>query len=348
MLPETARTLNPSLSRQAPAGDGKLPIVFLHKGYQDYLYYTMRQARLYNPDAPIYLFGDQANNRFDFLTHVDVTPYEKAAYPFEDIYRHYSRNPWQFEMYCLKRYFILREIMRSFPFDRFYLCDTDLMFYSNVEEEYSRLGMQDYAAVLYVHPNPKMEEALIHNSVWTPRVLETFCDFILDVYSPEKVHLLEENYRYKQQTGHPSGFISDMYVLYLFYRQYKDTVPMLDLGLLRDGISYDYNIGEWPWLDRENTYEMNDREFYGVKKLYIEEGKAFCYNKKLRQPVRFSNIHFASFNKGLVHRYYQGKTNLWLYLKLEWPLLRFSLKKNIRLRTRIRQLTSLMAGQSNN
>jgi hypothetical protein len=108
----------------------------------------------------------------------------------------------------------------AFPFERFYLCDTDLMFYSNVQQEYQRLGMGDYAAAFYVHPNAQMEEALMHNSLWTRDIMEKFCDFIRDVYSPDKVHRLEADYRYRQATGHPAAFISDMYVLYLFYRQY--------------------------------------------------------------------------------------------------------------------------------
>jgi hypothetical protein len=209
------------------------------------------------------------------------------------------------------------------------------MFFSNVQEEYERLGMGNYKAVIYVHPNEKMEEALMHNSVWTREVLELFCDFILDVYSPEKVHLLEENYRYKQEIKHPSPFISDMYVLYLFYQKYKDQIPMLDLSPIRGDATYDYNIGEWPWMDRENTYELNENEFYGVKKLFVKDGKAYCYNKKLKRPIRFNNIHFAGFNKMLVHRYYQGKTNLWLYVKHEVPFLKWTFKKNLRLRTRL-------------
>ncbi len=320
------------------ATDKPVPIVFLHKGYKDYLYYTMRQARLYNPDAPIYLFGDQANNRFSFLTHVDVTPYEAAAYPFEKDYQHYSWQPYQFEMYCLKRYFILLEIMRAFSFERFYLCDTDLMFYSNVQEEYDRLGMGSCDAALYVHPNAQMEEVLIHNSLWTRPVLEHFCDFIRDVYAPGKVHRLEENYRYKQATGHPAAFISDMYVLYLFYRAYKDRYRILDLSPIRDGATYDYNISEWPGLDREHTYALNDKEFYGVKKLEIRDGKVYCYHKQLGREVQFKNLHFAGYNKMLVHRYYQGKPNPGLYVKREWPLLQWHLRKNLRLRTRLNQL----------
>jgi hypothetical protein len=169
-------------------------------------------------------------------------------------------------------------------------------------------------------------------------VLEQFCDFIRDVYSPGKVHRLEENYKHKQATGHPAAFISDMYVLYLFYRQYKDQHCILDLSPIRDGATYDYNISEWPGLDRERTYELNPKEFYGVKKFQIRDGKVYCYNKKLDQVVQFKNLHFAGYNKMLVHRYYQGKSNPGLYLKREWPLLQWNLRRNLRLRTRLNQM----------
>ncbi|MBD0257820.1 MAG: hypothetical protein ICV83_19065, partial [Cytophagales bacterium] len=92
----------------------------------------------------------------------------------------------------------------------------------------------------------------------------------------------------------------------------------------------------------ENTYELNDKEFYGVKELYIEDGKAYCYNKKLKRRIRFNNIHFAGFNKMLVHRYYLGKSNPWLYLKNEVPLQQWTIKKNLRLRTRLQQLAAMV------
>jgi hypothetical protein len=158
------------------------------------------------------------------------------------------------------------------------------------------------------------------------------------VYSPGKVHRLEENYHHKQATGHPAAFISDMYVLYLFYRAYKDHYRLLDLSPIRDGATYDYNISEWPGLNREQTYALNDKEFYGVKKFEIRDGKVYCYHKQLGREIQFKNLHFAGYNKMLVHRYYQGKPNPGLYVKREWPLLQWHLRKNLRFRTRLNQL----------
>ncbi len=44
----------------------------------------------------------------------------------------------------------------------------------------------------------------------------------------------------------------------------------------------------------------------------------------------------------LVHRYYQGKPNPWMYLKQEWPFQRWTIKKNLRLRTRLQRLTAMV------
>ena len=57
-----------------------IPIVFIHRGYSDYMEYSLRQARAAVPDGTeIFLLGDRNNDRFDFVNHVDMEPHYRET-----------------------------------------------------------------------------------------------------------------------------------------------------------------------------------------------------------------------------------------------------------------------------
>ena len=72
------------------------PIVFIHTGYSDYMEYSLRQAKHTNPDTEIILLGDDVNDRFPFVTHVNIKDYFNGASEFAKIYKHYSTNPYSY------------------------------------------------------------------------------------------------------------------------------------------------------------------------------------------------------------------------------------------------------------
>lgn len=111
-----------------------LPIVFIHKGYSDYMEYSLRQAKYSNPDSELILLGDEANDRFDFITHVNMKNYSSSANDFAKFYKHYSTNPYHYELFCIQRWFILNEYMNEKNIDKCFVCDTDVMIYSNIDK----------------------------------------------------------------------------------------------------------------------------------------------------------------------------------------------------------------------
>src|SRR5437870_5654360 len=121
-----------------------IPIVFFHKGDAWYLWYTLRQARLTNPEAPIYLLGDVHCRRYDrFAEFVDLRPYDAAAREFAGLYVHLSTNHADFELVCFQRWFVLREFMREKGLDRCVYLDSDVMAYTDLAGEFGRFAEKD-------------------------------------------------------------------------------------------------------------------------------------------------------------------------------------------------------------
>jgi hypothetical protein len=56
-----------------------IPIFFVHKTNSSYLKYALKQARKFNPDSPIYLLGDESNNHYPFVIHVNIADYSASA-----------------------------------------------------------------------------------------------------------------------------------------------------------------------------------------------------------------------------------------------------------------------------
>src|SRR5262245_28179211 len=58
-----------SQTNESVAEEKPLPIVFIHYGDNNYLRYSLEQAQHSNPYSPIYLIGDEQNNRYSFVKH---------------------------------------------------------------------------------------------------------------------------------------------------------------------------------------------------------------------------------------------------------------------------------------
>ncbi len=313
-----------------------IPVIFIHKGYSPYLEYTLRQVQLSNPQTPIFLFGDDSNRDLTAslnVNHVDIAQFERTAFPFEKIYKHFSHKGHDFEMYCIKRYYVVQEIMREFDFDNVFICDSDLMIYCNLTEEAKRLNLDGYNVAFHVHPAEWFGEVVAHSSYWTRQGLDQLCMYITELYT-NQLPRLERDYldRLSRSMG---TLISDNYILYRFYQEFKDQLSILDLTPIRDGIALDLIMNDWLM---GTNYEMVEDIWFSIKKVYKENGAFYCFDKAKKQKIKFHTFHFNDSSKGVLHRYYQGNDLKSRQLKDEIRYKRQQIKKMLRLRTRINML----------
>ena len=86
-----------------------IPIIFIHTGDPFYLNFSINQAHISNPNNQIYLITDVISNRYDFVKYINIDTLREEANKFKNVYKHMSTNPYNGELFCFQRWFILKQ-----------------------------------------------------------------------------------------------------------------------------------------------------------------------------------------------------------------------------------------------
>ena len=266
------------------------PIVFIHKGYSDYLEYSLRQAKHTNPDTEIILLGDEANNKFPFVTHVNIKDYFKSASEFAKVYKHYSTNPYNYELFCFQRWMILEEYLQDTKYSEVFVCDSDILFYANVTKVLKAnfkdidVGLIGCSAGL---------------SFWKIIYLKKLINLIFDSYNKR---INEKKNRWKNIIKNRQlGGISDMTLIEEFYNKYNSKLKIYDFLIVENHSYFDANINISSF-NYEREYEFK----YGKKQFTWTNNTPFCFNHILNKNIKFNCIHFQGPAKYLMSRFYRG------------------------------------------
>ncbi|MFA6103022.1 MAG: hypothetical protein WCV67_07265 [Victivallaceae bacterium] len=274
----------------------KIPLIFIHQGYNDYLNYTLRQAHFSNPDAEIILIGDESNDKFDFVKHYRAEDYQRNADAFAGVYKHMSFNSYEFELICFKRWFILEDFMIQHQLHGTFVFDTDVMIYSDLTamaENLSDSGNNGFAVTGESSLSP-------HVIFWQKQTLSSFNQFLLESYSlPEVIE------KYQQKWTHHisnklAGGICDMTALCLFNSQAAH-VQYQNLLKIEDDATFDLNINE--------SSNLKDNEFVktrGQKKIIWNNNQPYAIRKSDNREIRFHALHLQGHAKLLLDKYYRG------------------------------------------
>jgi hypothetical protein len=280
-----------------------MAIVFIHRGYSPYLEFSLRQARAADPGAEIVLLGDRENDRFPFLRHVDATQaaYREAAEEVARVYEHLSQNPFEFELGCFQRWFVLLAFLRSVGWDDVLHLDSDVMLYATEAElRHPRLEGRVLGCCRPASQPMYRWNASAHVSYWTRSSLEDFCGFIVRSYSDREVMARYEgkwDHVLRHDTG---GGICDMTALYLFLEG-LDQAHFANLTQVLGDAACDKNLNK-----SENEWPDEYRMAGGYKELAWEDGRPFGFNTRLRRPVRFLALHCQGAAKGRMAACYRG------------------------------------------
>ncbi|WP_128544108.1 hypothetical protein [Larkinella soli] len=287
-----------------------LPIVFIHKNYQSYLEFTLRQCILSNPGSPVFLLGDDASlNRLSFVDHVPIRSLAGASTEFEAVYQHRSTNPVWYELLCFQRWFYVLELMRTRQLEEVFVSDSDVMIFRELGRYpgwTDRLPDRTAAFCITHHATavPYAWEASAHSSYWTRAGLEDFCRFLTETYRNHS-EPLETKWRYQQDNGLPGG-ISDMALLFLYAERHPEKV----VNLLEPVTPPGGNLPEVFDLNISLGYNLEDDEFApdgrGLKAIRREDGAILAENKVLKRTCRLNTLHFQGTAKYFIHQYYQG------------------------------------------
>lgn len=134
-----------------------VPILFCHYGISDYLKYTLKSARYFNPNKEIVLLGDSQNRSLaisENVRHVYLKDYESSEllFNFEKVYLHtagdsHGREFWL--KFNFKRYYYIHEFLKQESINSCWYFDSDVLILSDLNKQELKFQNFDFA----VHSN---------------------------------------------------------------------------------------------------------------------------------------------------------------------------------------------------
>jgi len=266
-----------------------VPIVFIHNGNNDYLFPTFYQLKAYNAASEAYLIGDAANKHYEpWIKHVFLKDYMSSARVFGKTFFNLSSMGADYEMFCIQRWFVLRDFMRAKKWDKAIYLDSDVLVYDDLTEQqkrFSSFGM----TLCHISGHTNFISKL--------SVLEEFCDFITELYATEKGHATLQDWLVEFRKNHSTGGISDMTLLRKFRAQYPEKVT--DINQIHEGTDFDlsFELGSYIGYEEIKNPLINGKV---TKKATWKDGKPYVFNHKADANIRMLTLHFQGYTKPLL------------------------------------------------
>ena len=253
-----------------------LPVIFFHKGNHKYLKVAIRRAKA--TGNTVYLLGDSSNRKFcaDWTDLNDIS--SDRVELFKSIYVHMSKNPKEFELLCILRYFYLYEFMKKKNLDGIILMDSDCLVYKKYDRnEYTfcdcAFGWDFEQKPNYICPS---------SCYWTVGALKKFTDYCVDLYQ-NQLDVLKEKWA---TFGRRPGGISDITLLHLWFHSNPD-VTIYNLNE-NPSVLYEFVPG-WDH-DKRHLYQYN--KFTGLLKIkFVNNKPYFIKNDGSLQEVNNLHMH---------------------------------------------------------
>jgi hypothetical protein len=263
-----------------------IPIIFMHFGDSDYLQYSLLQAKKSNKDSDIILIGDESNNKYSFIKHANIND-SPSGQAFAKLYQHLSFNSYEYELFCIQRWFILRDFMAKHQISRCYHQDSDVMLYEDISTE--NVADFDFAFCGGISGGI----SFINNF----EALDDFCNFITAFYTIKPLTEELKNINQMIIKHVPNGGICDMIFIKLYCDSRQDSEKIFDLSIIENNAVFDLNV------NLINEYE----QWQGRKKIYFTSSGVLCKNLLLNTFIKFKALHFQGEAKEFM-KYFVQKT----------------------------------------
>lgn len=240
-----------------------LPILFIHRGDEDYVRFCLQQAKMSNPLSDVILLGNAGNRKHanERIRHEMMQPYFQGAAEFAGIYRHVSPNAYEYNLFCLQRWYILRDFMRMSGISVCCYLDSDVMLYTDINDPKYRNFSFEFTWTSFV----SLPE------------LERFCTFLTSCFFEDR--LFEQVESYTWQIGQPA--VSDM-VLFSLYAE-KLTKYRTVYGIFEHDC-FDHNLN----VASQGIEAAED----GKKNVYLRNGSLFFRHAASGRFFRVNSLHF--------------------------------------------------------
>lgn len=265
-----------------------IPVVTIHSGYQDYFGFVLKQAAKNNT---VILLGDNDPN----ISGVEYVEYGKLSNGFEQFatqYEHLNTTPYDYELFCYKRWFVLRNFMNSRGLDTVFYIDSDVLLFINADKEWEKFKQYDFTL---------LHRTAAISSFITRRGINSFCDMLIAIYGNKGGYpfkKIKSHFLIRRECGLGGG-VCDMTLLEWFhYHSEFGGGPgrVGEMMQIIDGSTYDHNINA-----QDQDFDFID----GRKRITVFEGCPYVYNNKLKQNIKFNSLHFQGGAKSLIGGIYE-------------------------------------------
>lgn len=254
------------------------PIIFVHKSNTYYLYAALLKARMTNPNCDIILIGDKTNDKYSFVKHYCISDYMTSANNFAKVYIHKSPNPYNFELFCFQRWFVIKDfIEKHYKGSDFFYCDTDTLLFTDIKDE-----LQEWRKYHFTICRTGTPCFTYFNS----NCINDFTSFIYKRYSTEEGKKMITEYANRLIKQNRRYGISDMTAFMAF--ENTSTIKCLHVDSIIQGTSYGHNF-----QDEKDGYEMYDNHYNVIDKLTLPK----CRYLPTGEEIIFKGIHFQGISK---------------------------------------------------
>lgn len=265
-----------------------IPVITIHNGYQEYFDLVLRQAAKNNN---VILLGD-SRPEIGGVNYLKYDDFASGFDKFAEKYEHLNTTPYDYELFCYKRWFVLRNLMNRENLEAVFYIDSDVLLFANADKEWEKFKQYDFTL---------LHRTAAISSFITKRGINNFCDMLLNIYGNKGDYpfkKIKSHFQIRQDCG-LSGGVCDMTLLEWFHYHSEFGGGPGNVGEMMqiiDGSTYDHNI------------HAKDQDFAfvnGMKSVQIIGGQPYVYSEKLRQNIRFNSLHFQGGAKSHIRGIYE-------------------------------------------
>lgn len=264
-----------------------MKVLILHNGKQDYVRVALHQLLEVNNKKDVVLLSLNACYKELGIETVNPTGYMVRAEKFQAKYIHLSSNFYDFELFCIQRWFIMLEYLESIGYDGPFLhMDSDVMCYRNVGELEKLYAPYDVTICAAMVPH-----MMYFKSIDQLRVL---CAFIEEMYTM-RIPFLEDVYNKEFLASKKDGGICDMRLIKWWLEEQKINFIDTTFNILENTCSDSV-------LSEPDQYVYDKRKH---QKITVRDKTGYAFVLPGGKHIHCNCIHFqGKEKKRIIYKYY--------------------------------------------
>lgn len=261
------------------------PVIFFHETNSDYLKYTLRCIKNFNPTARVILLGDETNRQYmsvgiehhffsDYARFEEIELFDKVFKFVAGKEANNAHNEWGVRI-ALRRWFNFYNFIKLQGFEQFWTFDTDNLIFCNLADHVPKFESYDCTE--------QCNGICMKGLIGSQKIVKGYLDKINELFS-DKDYLNRVKKDYETQ---PTYAFTEMAA----YAEYKRSanIKSIRLNSIIDGETFDDCICQ------EHDMEMEDSEQAGkkIKKLFFINGNIYTKHLPAQSLIKLNGINMS-------------------------------------------------------